>query len=45
MATGGITTPIITVIAMSMPNHSGEEDRRGQDHEGQVIEERAAQTS
>jgi hypothetical protein len=23
MATGGITTPIITVMAMSMPNHSG----------------------
>jgi hypothetical protein len=51
MATGGITTPIITVMAMSMPNHSGstqfhhggEEDRRGQDHEGQVIEEGSAQ--
>jgi hypothetical protein len=52
MATGGITTPIITVIPMIIPNQMGViaqfdddgiKDGSRQDHKSQIIDERPTQ--
>ena len=51
MATGGMTTPIMTTTPIIMPNQMGlkpslrtgrVEDGSGKDHEGKVVNERAA---